>query len=95
MTDMTPDRMVLEDTWSDLRRHREVPEIDFDRMHAYRLERLKNALRKSGAAVCILVNPISLRYAVDYRNYAPVPVAHPDHLPVRSGRGAARDSRRL
>lgn len=70
MTDLTPDRMVLDDTWSDLRRHRDVPEIDFDRMHAYRLGRLKDALRRSGAAVCILVNPISLRYAVDYRNYA-------------------------
>ena len=46
-----------------------MPQIDIDRLHAYRMGRIKTCLRESGAAMCILVNPISLRYAVDYRNY--------------------------
>jgi Xaa-Pro dipeptidase len=64
-----PDRMVLEDTWSDLARSRAMPEIDFERLHAYRLGRLRAALKEQGAAMCLLVNPISLRYAVDYETY--------------------------
>lgn len=69
MTD-TPDQMVIEDTWSNLRQYRDMPDIDFDRLRAYRMERIRSALRETGAAMCVLVNPISLRYAVDYRTYA-------------------------
>ncbi|MGE0211146.1 MAG: M24 family metallopeptidase [Parvibaculaceae bacterium] len=46
-----------------------MPEIDLDRLHAYRLQRLKLAMKEAGTAMCILVSPISLRYAVDYRTY--------------------------
>ena len=70
MTSIHPDQMVLDDTWSDLRRSREMPEIDVDRLHAYRLGRIRSGLREAGAAMCVLVNPISLRYAADYRTYA-------------------------
>ncbi len=46
-----------------------MPQIDLERMSAYRMGRLKQQLQLHDAAMCILVNPISLRYAVDYRSY--------------------------
>ena len=64
------DEWVLNDDWSDLSRLREMPEIDVQRMYEYRRERLREQLRLHDAALCILVNPISLRYAVDYRSYS-------------------------
>lgn len=66
---MFPDEMLSGDHWSDLRNYRPMPEIDADRLHAYRLGRLRLAMKDAGAAMCILVSPISLRYAVDYRTY--------------------------
>ena len=65
----TPDLKVLNDDWSDLRNFREIPEIDFQRLEAYRRNRLKMAMEQAGVSMCVLVNPISLRYAADYRNY--------------------------
>jgi len=46
-----------------------MPEIDRNRLHRYRTKRLKEALVRHDAAMCLLVNPISLRYAVDFRSY--------------------------
>jgi len=66
---VSPDRLVLDDEWSDLSRIRQLPEIDFERLRAYRLGRIREKLREAGASMCILVNPISLRYAVEYRSY--------------------------
>ena len=51
MSPYSPDSMVLQDDWSDLRRYREIPEIDFSRLHSYRLERIKSALREAGASM--------------------------------------------
>jgi Xaa-Pro aminopeptidase len=65
-----PDSLVANDDWSNLARFREMPEIDHDRLHAYRIGRIRQALRDTGTAMCILVSPVSLRYAVDYRGYA-------------------------
>ena len=70
MNTASPDRMVDDDNWSDLSRYRELPAIDFDAMHAYRLDRIRSALGEAGAAMCVLVSPVSLRYAVDYKTYA-------------------------
>ena len=78
MSGLSPDRLVAQDDWSDLRRHMEMPEIDFGRLHAYRMDRLKAALARTGAAMCVLVNPISLRYAVDYATYA----LYQSHIPT-------------
>lgn len=64
-----PDKMISNDDWSNLARFQEMPEIDFETLHAYRIGQIRAQLRKSGAAMCMLVNPISLRYAVDYRTY--------------------------
>lgn len=61
------DQMVLNDTWSDLRQYREMPEIDFDRLFAYREGRLRTQMQAQGVGLLMLVNPISLRYAAEYR----------------------------
>ena len=58
------DRLVLDDDWSDLARLREMPQIDFERMARYRMARIKQQLELHDAALVLLVNPISLRYAV-------------------------------
>ncbi len=78
MSGQSPDQMVARDDWSDLERHMEMPEIDFDRLQAYRTGRIKGALAETGAAMCLLVNPISLRYAADYRTYA----LYQSHIPT-------------
>lgn len=64
-----PDILIAHDNWSDLSRIRPMPDIDFDRLHHYRMTRLKNELKNAGAAMCMLISPVSLRYAVDYRCY--------------------------
>jgi Xaa-Pro aminopeptidase len=63
------DNLVFDDDWSDLTRTRQKPRIDVERMFEYRRERLREQLRLHEADFCILLNPISLRYAVDYRSY--------------------------
>ena len=70
MYDLSPDQMITDDNWSDLSQFREKPEIDNDRLQAYRMARLKTAMREAEVSLCVLVSPISLRYAVEYRNYA-------------------------
>ncbi len=70
MNKNSPDYLVTNDNWSELSQFREMPVIDHQRLNQYRLERIKQSLRKQDAAMCVLVNPISLRYAADYRNYA-------------------------
>lgn len=65
----SPDARVLNDDWSDLSRIRPLPSVDQARLYAYRTERMRASLRHHGAAMAMLVNPISLRYALDYRTY--------------------------
>ena len=48
----------------------EQPDIDLARLRAGRLERLRAELRRADVPLAILVNPVSLRYAVDHREYA-------------------------
>ena len=64
-----PDQMVLNNTWSELRQCREMPEIDFDRLFAYREGRLRAQMQAQGVGLLMLVNPISLRYAAEYQTY--------------------------
>lgn len=61
--------MVLMDDWSDLSKFQQPERVDDDRLHAWRLSRLREKLRENDAAMCMLVSPISLRYAADYRDY--------------------------
>lgn len=67
---ISPDQMVLNDNWSDLKQFRQMPEIDIAGMHKYRMDRIKSEMRKLNISVCIMFSPISLRYAINYRNYA-------------------------
>lgn len=66
----SPDDLVLSDDWSDLRQHRKLPDIDIDRLLDYRIGRLRDQMRAAGVGVHVMVNPISMRYAVDYSTYA-------------------------
>ncbi len=71
MRDYSPDHIVVADNWSDLTQFRQKPEIDRDRLVRYRMSRLKAEMRRHSVGLCIMVvSPISLRYAIDYRNYA-------------------------
>ena len=45
------------------------PSVDLPRLRAYRLERIRAQLRAADVAFCVIGNPISLRYAVDCREY--------------------------
>ena len=64
-----PDALILADDWSDLAQHRQPEPVDDNRLHRWRLARLREQLEKTGAAMCLLVSPVSLRYAVNYRDY--------------------------
>ena len=70
MNQFSPDSLVTQDDWSDLSQFKSPPAIDIARLHTHRLARLRSCLRDTGATMCLLVSPISLRYAVDYRAYA-------------------------
>lgn len=78
MTTHSPDHLVLDGEWSDLSQYMEMPEIDFDRLNRYRIARLRQMLAKHDAAMCLLVNPIALRYAVDFQTYQ----LFQSHIPI-------------
>lgn len=71
MNQLEPDRMILESGWSDLRQYRDPPEIDLDRLNGWRMNRLREQMRLHDVAALVLVNPVSLRYAVGYATYMP------------------------
>ena len=43
-------------------------EIDFDKLRSYRLERVRNELKKNNIEACILFDPVNVRYALDTVN---------------------------
>ena len=65
----SPDALVANDDWSDLRQFRALPEIDRDRLHRYRAQRLREQMRAADVAATVTINPVSLRYAIDYSTY--------------------------
>ncbi len=46
------------------------PELDTVAMEAGRLARLRSTMVDDGLDVCVLTNPVSIRYAIGYRGYA-------------------------
>ena len=60
----------LTENWSDLTQHQAMPEIDHQRLQAYRQQRIREAMLEHDVALCIVFNPISMRYIAEYRNYA-------------------------
>ncbi len=73
----TPDRLILEDTWSDVRDTYRLDAPDLARLHAYRTQRLRQTMAAHDVACLILHSPISLRYAIDYQTYA----LYQSHMP--------------
>ncbi|RWC18378.1 MAG: aminopeptidase P family protein [Mesorhizobium sp.] len=73
-----PDGFLLRDNWSDLRQFRQMPDIDFQRLDKYRKGRLRAAMRASDVAMCVLVSPITIRYAIDYNTFP----LFQSHIPV-------------
>lgn len=65
-----PDALVTADAWSDLSRQRPPPDIDHDRLHRYRLERIRAELERLDLDMVLIHNPVSLRYALNYRTYS-------------------------
>jgi len=63
------DIAVASDDWSRLSEIREMPDIDFKRLRNYRLERIREQMRNRDIDLAILINPLSLRYAVDFREF--------------------------
>lgn len=63
------DDAIVNDAWSELGDDSPVPEIDFERLYDYRVERLKEQMRLADVDLLILINPSSLRYAADYASY--------------------------
>ena len=45
-------------------------QADWSELRAYRLARIQSQMLESQVALCIINNPVNLRYAVDYRDYA-------------------------
>ena len=43
-------------------------EIDFDELRSYRLDRVRNELKKNNIEACILFDPVNVRYALDTVN---------------------------
>jgi Xaa-Pro dipeptidase len=66
---MHPDHAVIADNWSQLVEQRPLPQIDADGLHRYRLGRIRAQLVDRDLDMVLVHNPVSLRYAVDYRSY--------------------------
>jgi len=66
---MHPDTLVMSPEWSDLSAQRDLPAIDRERLHAYRQGRLHQQLVERDLDMVLIHNPVSLRYAFDYRSY--------------------------
>ncbi len=54
------------------------PAVDARALRAYRLARLTAEMRAADVALAVLTNPISLRYAADWREYLP----YQSHIPT-------------
>lgn len=70
MSNLHQELSLLNDNWSDLSLSAEVPAINAERLMAYRMQRLTEQMRCQNVSACVMVNPVSLRYAINYRNYA-------------------------
>ena len=56
----------------------EPPVVDVTSLRSYRLARLTGEMRAADVALAVLTNPISLRYAADWREYLP----YQSHIPT-------------
>ncbi|RWE19965.1 MAG: aminopeptidase P family protein [Mesorhizobium sp.] len=63
----TAETSVIEDDWSLLSAIQPIPSINFERLMTYRLARIREQLRLRSIPACVLISPISQRYAADIR----------------------------
>lgn len=66
MTNSADTSVVLDD-WSLLSKIRPMPDINFKALMDYRLNRIQSEMRARGIPACVLISPVSLRYAADIR----------------------------
>ena len=64
------DQTIMDDNWSDLSQIHPMPDINTERLHRYRMQRLRDQMKVHDVSVCVLTSPISIRYAINYRSYA-------------------------
>jgi len=64
------DNLVLDRGWSRLANFRTPPEIDFRALNRYRLGRIRQKMAEDDVVLCLLSNPLSLRYAADIRQFS-------------------------
>ena len=67
---MNTDQLVSSDNWSDLSSYQAPPEVDQARLDRYRADRICKEMRRAEVDLCIMTNPVSLRYAIDLRSYS-------------------------
>ncbi|MEM8498568.1 MAG: Xaa-Pro peptidase family protein [Pseudomonadota bacterium] len=70
MSNHHPELSLQNDNWSNLSLIEDVPKINQARLMAYRMQRLTEQMRLQNVSACVMVSPVSLRYAINYRNYA-------------------------
>ena len=64
------DKLVLDKEWSRLADFRTLPNIDSKLLNQYRLDRIRKKMADDNVALCLLSNPLSLRYAADIRQFS-------------------------
>jgi len=70
MQTISPDRLIADDDWSDLSKIQALPDIDHSRLHDYRMGRIKQQMQLHEVDVFVMVSPLSMRYAINYRSYS-------------------------
>jgi len=61
------DGLVIQDDWSLLSKIRSMPDINYQALMDYRLDRIRNEMKARNIPVCVLISPVSMRYAADIR----------------------------
>ncbi len=69
MSLIPPDQFITDDDWSNVQNLHALPDIDQVRLHEYRMGRIKEQMELYEVDVFIMVNPLSMRYAINYRSY--------------------------
>jgi len=64
------DNLTLDKGWSRLADFRPFPDIDFEALKHYRLGRIRQKMAADNVSLCLLSNPLSLRYAADIRQFS-------------------------
>lgn len=64
------DALVLNGGWSRLANFRNAPEVNIAALRQYRLQRIRQYMADNDVPLCLLSNPLSLRYAADIRQFS-------------------------